>query len=252
MAYHEFAYFYDEFNGEADYDALYTQLKAALVRHGITEGLIADLGCGTGEVTLTLAQDGYEAIGIDQSEEMLAVVRDKADQLEITEHLLLLRQDLLKLDLFGTIQAAVSTFDTFNHLPDLDTAIKNAAFFMEEGGVFVFDMNTPYKHKEVLGNNRFELDGEDAHCIWQNRYDEENGVVEILIEIHCHETGEVFCERFCEYTYTQPQIEAALAKHGFVLEAVCDGEQFGALTSESERFLFCAVKQYTQLGETNA
>ncbi len=252
MAYNEFAYFYDEFNGEADYDALYAAVKKALIAHDITDGLVADLGCGTGELTLMLAQDGYDAIGIDQSEEMLAVVRDKADQLEIVDHLLLLRQDLLNLDLYGTIRAAVSTFDTFNHLPDLDTAIRNAAFFMEAGGVFLFDMNTPYKHKEVLANNRFELDGEDAHCVWQNHYDETKGVVDICIEIHYHDTGEVFREAFCEYTYAQTLIEATLAKYGFVLESVCDGESFGALTPESERFLFCAVKQYTQLGETNA
>ncbi len=252
MAYNEFAYFYDEFNGAADYDALYAVVKETLVQHGVTEGIVADLGCGTGELTLMLAQDGYEAIGIDQSEEMLAVVRDKADQLEISEHLLLLRQDLLKLDLFGTIHAAVSTFDTFNHLPDLDTAIKNAAFFMEEGGVFVFDMNTPYKHQEVLGEHKFELDGDDAHCIWQNHYDAAQGVVQISIEIHYHDTGEVFCEQFNEYTYTQAQIEASLAAHGFALERVCDGETFGALTAQSERFLFCAVKQYTQLGAAQA
>ena len=91
-----------------------------------------------------LTQAGYDMIGIDQSEEMLCVVRDKAEQLGLSGKLLLLQQDLLKLDLYGTIRGAVSTFDTFNHIPDLDTAIANAAFFMEEGGVFLFDMNTPY------------------------------------------------------------------------------------------------------------
>ena len=143
MAYNEFAYFYDEFNGEADYDALYSQIHAKLEAHGIHDGIVADLGCGTGELTLMLTQAGYDMIGIDQSEEMLCVVRDKAEQLGLSGRLLLLRQDLLKLDLYGTIRAAVSTFDTFNHIPDLDTAIANAGFFMEKGGVFLFDMNTP-------------------------------------------------------------------------------------------------------------
>lgn len=84
-----------------------------------------------------LTQAGYDMIGIDQSEEMLCVVRDKAEQLGLSGRLLLLQQDLLKLDLYGTIRGAVSTFDTFNHIPDLDTAIANAGFFMEEGGVFL-------------------------------------------------------------------------------------------------------------------
>ena len=133
MAYNEFAYFYDEFNGEADYDALYSHIHSQLEAHGIRDGIVADLGCGTGELTLMLTQAGYDMIGIDQSEEMLCVVRDKAEQLGLSGRLLLLRQDLLKLDLYGTIRAAVSTFDTFNHIPDLDTAIANAGFFMEKG-----------------------------------------------------------------------------------------------------------------------
>ena len=104
MAYNEFAYFYDEFNGEADYDALYEHLHEKLLAHGIADGILADLGCGTGELTLMLTQAGYDMIGIDQSEEMLCVVRDKAEQLGLSGKLLLLRQDLLKLDLYGTIR----------------------------------------------------------------------------------------------------------------------------------------------------
>ena len=240
MAYNEFAYFYDEFNGEADYDALYSQIHAKLEAHGIHDGIVADLGCGTGELTLMLTQAGYE---------MLCVVRDKAEQLGLSGRLLLLRQDLLKLDLYGTIRAAVSTFDTFNHIPDLDTAIANAGFFMEKGGVFLFDMNTPYKHQKVLGDNAFTFEEEDAACVWRNHYNAADRKVEITVDIDYHETGEHFHEEFCEYTYDLATIRAALEKHGFALESVCDGETFGPLTEESQRYFFCATKQYTQLEE---
>ena len=242
MAYNEFAYFYDEFNGEADYDALYEHIQKELAAHGIADGIVADLGCGTGELTLMLT-------GIDQSEEMLCVVRDKAEQLGLSGKLLLLQQDLLKLDLYGTIRGAVSTFDTFNHIPDLDTAVANAGFFMEAGGVFLFDMNTPYKHQNVLGENEFTFEEEDASCVWRNHYDAENRRVEITVDIDYRETGEHFHEQFYEYTYDLETIRAALEQHGFVLESVCDGETFGPLTDESERYFFCAVKQYTQLEE---
>ena len=93
-------------------------------------------------------------IGIDRSEEMLSVLREKADELGLTGKLLLLQQDLLELDLYGTIRAAVSTFDTFSHIGPQDRfeqAIRNAAYFMEKGGVFVFDLNTPYKHQHLSG-----------------------------------------------------------------------------------------------------
>ena len=217
--------------------------------HDIRDGILADLGCGTGELTLMLTQAGYDMIGIDQSEEMLCVVRDKAEQLGLSGKLLLLQQDLLKLDLYGTIRGAVSTFDTFNHIPDLDTAIANAAFFMEEGGVFLFDMNTPYKHQKVLGENVFTFEEEDAACVWRNHYHPADRRVEITVDIDYRETGEHFHEQFYEYTYDLDTIRAALEKHGFVLEKVCDGESFGPLTEESERYFFCAVKQYTQLEE---
>ena len=249
MAYNEFAYFYDEFNGAADYDALYAHIRRELDAHGVRDGILADLGCGTGELTLMLTQAGYDMIGIDQSEEMLCVVRDKAEQLGLSGRLLLLRQDLLQLDLYGTIRGAVSTFDTFNHIADLDRAIANAAFFMEKGGVLLFDMNTPYKHRQVLGENVFTFEEEDARCVWRNHYNEAGGRVEITIEIDYHETGEHFYEQFCEYTYPLDAIRAALGRHGFVLESVCDGESFGPLTETSERYFFCAVKQYTQLEE---
>ena len=247
MAYNEFAYFYDEFNGEADYDALYEQIRQELNAHDIRDGILADLGCGTGELTLMLTQAGYDMIGIDQSEEMLCVVRDKAEQLGLSGKLLLLQQDLLKLDLYGTIRGAVSTFDTFNHIPDLDKAIANAGFFMEKGGVLLFDMNTPYKHRHILAGQTFDIEAEDADCHWSNRYDETAQRVDITINIDYHETGEHFHEQFYEYTYDLDTIRAALEKHGFALESVCDGESFGPLTDESERYFFCAVKQYTQL-----
>ena len=160
-----------------------------------------------------------------------------------------MQQDLLKLDLYGTIRGAVSTFDTFNHIPDLDTAVANAGFFMEAGGVFLFDMNTPYKHQNVLGENEFTFEEEDASCVWRNHYDAENRRVEITVDIDYRETGEHFHEQFYEYTYDLETIRAALEQHGFVLESVCDGETFGPLTDESERYFFCAVKQYTQLEE---
>ncbi len=147
MAYQEFAYFYDEFNGAADYDALFAYVTGELKAHGIQDGIVADFGCGTGELTLMLAQAGYDMIGIDVSEEMLSVLRDKADALGLPlTNPMLLCQDLLQLDLYGTIRAAVSTFDTYNHIGPLENfekAIAKAAFFMEKDGVFVFDLNTP-------------------------------------------------------------------------------------------------------------
>ena len=240
MAYNEFAYFYDEFNGEADYDALFAYVLRKLKENGIQNGIVADFGCGTGDV-----------IAVDQSEELLAVLRDKADQLGIADGLLLLRQNLLELDLFGTIRAAVSTFDTYSHIgpwQNFEKAIRRAAFFMEKGGVFLFDLNTPYKNRQVLGENLFTFEGPDASCRWQNHYLAEEQAVEISIDIHYNDTDEDFHEQFKEYSYELQQVTQALEKYGFAVQSVEDGESFGALQPDSQRFIFTCIKQYTQEG----
>lgn len=249
MAYNEFAYFYDELNGEADYDALFRYIRAELAAHGVDGGILADLGCGTGDLTLMLAQAGYDVIGIDRSEEMLSVLREKADELGLTGRLLLLRQDLLELDLYGTIRAAVSTFDTFSHIGPLDRfeqAIRKAAYFMEAGGVFVFDLNTPYKHEHILAGQTFDIEAEDASCRWTNRSGETDGAVQIDIDIAYRDTGEHFHESFCEYSYPRETVETLLQRYGFAVARVADGEDFGPVRPDSPRWIFTAVKQYTQ------
>ena len=250
MAYNEFAYFYDELNSAADYDSLYQHVKRSLDKYGVHDGIVVDLGCGTGELTLMLTQAGYDMIGVDQSEEMLAVLREKSDELELSGQLLLLQQNILNLDLYGTIRAAISTFDTYNHIgpkESFEKAIARAAFFMEKDGVFLFDLNTPYKHKMILADNTFELDGPDAKCYWENHYNDKEEKVEISIRIDYLDTGEVFCEKFAEYSYPLDYVEQVLKKYGFYMAEVCDGETFQPLTNESQRYMITAIKQYTQM-----
>lgn len=251
MAYNEFAYFYDEFNTAADYDALYRYVAGELAAHGVPGGLLADLGCGTGDLTLMLAQAGYDVIGVDRSEEMLSVLREKADELGLAGRILLLQQDLLELDLYGTIRAAVSTFDTFSHIGPLDRfeqAIAKAAFFMEAGGVFVFDLNTPYKHARVLAGQTFDLDAGDACCRWSNTYDPQAGRVRIDICITDRETGGRWQETFYEYSYDLDTVQTLLDRYGYTVARVADGEDFGPLRPDSQRWIFTAVKRYTQQG----
>lgn len=253
MAYNEFAYFYDELNSAADYDALFRYVTQELKDHGISEGILADLGCGTGDLTLMLTQAGFDVIGIDRSEEMLSVLREKADTLGLTGQLLLLRQDLLELDLYGTIRAAVSTFDTYSHIGPLDQfeqAIRKAAYFMEKGGVFIFDLNTPYKHQHILAGQAFDIEAEDAQCHWTNRYDATTGCVDISIDITYTDTGEHFCENFREYSYPLETVQELLEHYGFVVAHIADGEDFGPVRPDSPRWIITAVKQYTQEDKT--
>lgn len=245
MAYGAFADVYDLFNEDADYDALYSQVHARLKAHGIENGIVADLGCGTGDLTLMLAQAGYDMIGVDLSEEMLCVLQDKAAQLCVNG-LLLLRQDLTQLDLFGTVRAAVSTFDTFNHIgpyEQFERALVRSALFIEPGGVFLFDMNTPYKHARVLADHRYEMEADGVRCTWSNRFDEAQQCTHITVETRWDGDAHSETEHFVEYAYTRAQIERACEAAGLFIEELCDGETFGPLRPQSERFLVTAVKR---------
>ena len=251
--YNEFAYFYDELNGAANYRKLHRFVRRAFRRHGLKKGIVADLGCGTGTLTLALARDGYDMLALDVSQDMLEVLADKlAEKPKLAGRVQLLRQDLTALDLFGTVQGAVSTFDTLNHigpLPRLEDALHRAAFFMDKDAVFVFDMNTPYKHREILKDHSYEVQAPDAVCVWSNRYDESIPATGITVRTTRSATGEVFEESFTEYSYTVQQVCGICEKAGLAVLEVRDGESFRRLRQDSQRMIFVAKKQYTQLGE---
>ncbi|MDL2324426.1 methyltransferase domain-containing protein [Ruminococcaceae bacterium OttesenSCG-928-A16] len=243
MAYSNFAYYYDDLNQAADYNALFCQVLAALRAQGIHNGIVADLGCGTGEMSIMLAAAGYDMIAIDASEDMLMVAREKAEEAG-RGNILFLQQNLAELDLYGTIRAAVATFDTVNHLPPvaLAAAVQKIALFMEAGGVFVFDANTPYKHCEILGNNAFTVETEDGLCChWQNKYLPEIPATEISVCVS--DAGETVCtERFLEYSYTLQELEEILVQNKFKIKTITDGENFGPVANTSQRILITAVK----------
>lgn len=242
MAYEEFAQVYDLFNEDADYDALFSYVQNKLCEHEINDGIVADLGCGTGELTLRLAEAGYDMIGLDLSADMLSVLREKMDEANIT-NVLLLQQNLAELDLYGTIRAAVSTFDTLNHIApnDLKKTIAQTSLFMEKGGIFVFDMNTPYKNKTVLANHTYEFEADEASCVWKNSYDEKNACTHISIEVQ-YSDGERYTESFDEYIYTCAEIKMLCEAAGLRVICTEDGEVFAPLTQTSQRFVFTALK----------
>lgn len=242
--YQDFSYFYDEFNGEADYDALFEIIHGRLLSHKLPGKIIADLGCGTGEMTLRLADAGYDMIAVDASDEMLSILSGKLAERETTG-VLLLQQDLTELDLYGTIQGAISTFDTLNHLgpvSEMKKAIEKVGLFMEKNGLFLFDVNTPYKHQKILADETFTLEDEDAVCVWTNHLEEGQRRTKISIDITYRDDPEHYQESFYEY-YCEPQELVQLcADAGFRILEILDGERFCVPDAQSQRLLFVAEK----------
>ncbi|MBQ6018690.1 MAG: class I SAM-dependent methyltransferase, partial [Clostridia bacterium] len=154
--YGEFAYYYDALTRNAEYENRAEKIASFLRRYGKTRGILLDAACGTGTMAELFSRMGYDVIGVDSSPEMLAAAQEK--KFESGSNILYLNQDLRSLDLYGSIECAVCCLDSLNHMPDeegLRDAIRSIGFFMEKDGIFVFDVNTKYKHEKVLGDNAF-------------------------------------------------------------------------------------------------
>lgn len=157
-------------------------------------------------------------------------------------------QDMTKLDMFGTIDVTICALDSLNHLPDLDAikqTINRVSLFCEPGGLFIFDVNTPYKHKNVLGNNTFIYDMEDVYCVWQNTYTEEDNRVEMWLDFfEKQENGsyERYDESFSEIAFDDAVIEKIVADSGMEIVGKYDYDTTEPTKADSEKIVYVAHK----------
>ncbi len=250
--YGDFAYYYDLLTGNVDYESRCDYIGALLAENGVGKGILLDLACGTGTVSLLMSEKGYDVIGVDASEEMLSQAQEK--KMEKGADIIFLCQRMEELDLFGTVNAAVSTLDSLNHVTDEDSLRKifrRVSLFMEDGGIFLFDVNTPYKHREVLGDNTFVYDMEEVYCVWQNSTDE-NLLTEVSLDIFEHDIEDDedvyyrYSEEFCERGYTLDKIKEWLEENKFEVLAVYEEMTRQPVTNRTERAVFVARKHGTQ------
>lgn len=179
-----FSAFYDRLITDVDYGKMADKLLRLFERfRGCCPELVLDLACGSGTLTLELIRRGIDVIGVDGSEDMLAEAMEKAEKCR--RRPLFLRQDMRQLDLYGTVNGAVCMLDSLNHLPDTAAVFevfRRLGLFIEPDGLLIFDVNTPYKHREVLGNNAFVFEELDFLCVWRNRYQRKTGTVDMLLD----------------------------------------------------------------------
>ena len=247
MSYGVFSEFYDALTANVSYDTVAQVLSSLLTRYGKGRGLLLDLACGTGSVSVRLAKKGYEVIGVDLSPEMLSEAQNKA--YSAGQNILFLCQDMTALDLYGTVDAAVCTLDGLCHLPDeesLSAALRKVSLFMNPGGVFLFDVNSVYKHRAVLGNNTFVYDTDDVYCVWQNTLLSDGVTVQMDLDFFepVSDAGDYVrqSERFTERAYPRETLEAMLKKAGFTVLDVFDGYSGKPAHDTSERLLFAVRK----------
>ena len=244
-AYEEFAFVYDMFMDNVDYDMWVKYIHRIWEKEGIEPKLIAELGCGTGNITERLAKEGYDMIGIDISEDMLSVARAKADDNGITNILYSL-QDMTEFELYGTVDVILSLCDSINYITEYDDLVsvfKQVNKYLEPDGLFIFDINTEYKFKHILGDNTFADTEENAAYIWQNFYDENEKINEYYVNFFIKNNDNTY-ERTeeCHYerAYSIEEIKNALSEAGLIFEHSYNAFSFDAPKEDSERIYIVA------------
>lgn len=243
--YSVFAQFYDKLTANVDYSRQADYLMELMKRLRHAPGLTLDLACGTGSLTLELFRRGLDVYGVDASVEMLSLAREKCADAEAD--ILFLRQNMQGLDLYGTVNTVVCSLDSVNHLQgkaEVQQAFQRVSLFLEPEGYFIFDMNTLYKHENVLGSHTFVYDMEDVYCVWQNR-SSGTGRVDIRLDFFSREES---CyrrsgERFSEYAYPLDAVEEWLREAGFEAIEVFHELSFDPPRPESLRVVFAAKKK---------
>ena len=213
-SYESFARVYDLFMDNIPYEEWCEYLTGLLKEYKVEDGLVLELGCGTGSATRILADRGYDMIGVDNSMDMLEIAMEKKGEDE--QDILYLLQDMREFELYGTVAAVVSICDSMNYITeeeDLKEVFRLVNNYLDPEGIFIFDMNTLYKYRELLGERTIAEDREDASFIWDNYFDEEDQINEYDLSLFIPEEhdGEVLYRKY-EETHFQKAYDLETVK----------------------------------------
>lgn len=241
--YGDFAEVYDLLTFNVPYDDIADYYADILAGAGVRGGRLLDMGCGTGSLAARLAGRGFEVIGQDASPEMLTIAAGKSSEV------LWICQNMEKTELGGDADAIISTLDSINHLNDRRAMLecfRSAAENLKRGGAFVFDVNTVFKHREILGNNTFVYDVEGVYCVWQNTYDPRDDGVDIELDLFIENDDGTYLrggESFREITFSIGEYCRMLEKTGFEVVNVWEYLTYNVPGDSSEKLLFSAKKR---------
>lgn len=240
MAYNKFAYIYDRLmTSDVDYAAWCDYLERLFCRHGCMPRSICEFACGTGNLTAQFAKKGYETTALDVSNDMIKVAMTKKQLKKTT----LIIGDMTEFETITPYDAIVCILDGMNYIIEpkrLLKTFKNAMKAIDKDGMFVFDLSTRYKLKNVIGNNIFINSEYDVFYSWQNRYIEKYSLSEMLLNFFVKE-GDLYSrfeEHHIQRGYSEAEIRILLKKAGFKNVATYDALTFEAPKEDSERIVF--------------
>lgn len=243
-SYSKFAYFYDKLTENIDYKKRANYFNEIINSNNIYNGLLLDLACGTGNLAIEFENLGYDVIGVDRSNDMLSIAVEK--KYDCNSNIMYLCQAMENLDLYGTIDVAICALDSLNHILDknlLEKIIKRVSLFLNPDAIFIFDVNTHYKHKHILSNNTFIYDYEDIYCVWQNEY-LGNGKVEINLDLFEKQGDNYkrYQENFCEQSYNCQELKNIIEDSGLELLSIYDDDSFNPPYEKSQRLIYVTKK----------
>lgn len=246
-SYRKFAEYYDILTENVDYKSRMDEINSLFQKYSdnTDEKILLDLACGTGSMSEEAEKLGYDVIGVDCSEEMLfeAVNKKYEKALDIQY----VKQDMRKLDLYGGVDITICILDSLNHLSgfeDVKKVFKRVFMFTNEGGLFIFDMNTPYKHRNVLADNAFIFETEDVFVAWENEFSEKDCKVDITLNFFekTHNNYKRYTENFSELAYEKEDIIKACEEVGFkLMESIPKYEQES--DEQPERIVYVLKKE---------
>lgn len=243
--YNSFSEYYDELMEDARYPERCRYILALAERFHHSMGKTLDLACGTGSLTLELKKSGVDVFGLDASIEMLSAAMQKS--LADGEHILFVNQDMRALELGEKIDTCVCTLDSLNHLIDAEDVQKTfdgVARNMNTDGLFMFDVNTVYKHTRVLADNAFVIESDRVFCAWQN-FLRENFIVDISLDFF-EARNDVYIrssEDFSERAYTDDELRSMLSNAGFEVPGVYGDLSFESPAEDEQRAVYIAIKR---------
>ena len=245
-AYTGFAEVYDLFMDQVPYEKWSGRIIQILSAYGIRDGLVLDLGCGTGSMTELLAGAGYDMIGVDASEEMLELAYEK--RAESGHDILYLLQDMREFELYGTVRAIVSVCDSLNYITEEEELLhvfRLVRNYLDPDGVFFFDMNTIYKYSEMLGETTIAENREEGSFIWENYYDPEEQLNQYDLTLYIRDENDRYTrfeETHIQKAYALERVLELLQQAGMKAEQIFDSDTGKEVTDTTGKFCIAARK----------
>ncbi len=245
-AYSDFASVYDELMDNIPYEEWFIYLKGLLHEYNIDNGIIAELGCGTGNITELMAKSGYDMIGIDYSTSMLDIANEK--KATNSSSSLYLCQDMREFELYGTVAAVVSLCDSINYITEPDDLLqvfKLVNNYLDPKGLFIFDFHPRHYYKDMVADTTIAEDRDNISFIWDNYYDEDENINELYLSLFIKEndTDDLYRkheEVHLQKGYTLEEMKELVQDSGLELVQAYDAFTHNEATEDCERIYIIA------------